>query len=229
MSALDDHLVNTGMGRDAALIWGSFLGVWDRLLTKAHGELISEPMWSEFKEPITSRPHENDLTVGLYHRMVDLIDSADIDDPIRDYVIKTEDPVPDRNRRGSKSRRADFKVERRYPGVSSNHLAVEAKRILVKNDITTKYLGEEGLGCFLTKDSPYCSGPVGILLAYTFDATAELTEEIITSITNASQDDEIGLRLELKDHAYIALCKHNRKSLSLPPIVLMHSSLAFPD
>ena len=229
ITVLENKLMKAGMGRGVALVWGSFLNVWGGLLIKAHGELTSDAKWAEFVAPISGRPHENDLTVGLYHLIEEIIDGAEIDDPIRDYEIKTEEPIPDQTRRGSRSRRADFKIKRRYANAKPNHLAVEAKRILAKSEIKSKFLGDEGLGCFLMQDSPYTRGPVGIMLAYTFHAIGDFTEDIVTAITNESNGIEIGQRNDRGQRIYIALRKYNRTSLKVSPIVIMYSSLAFPD
>ncbi|MEX0694349.1 MAG: hypothetical protein WD075_07900 [Rhodospirillales bacterium] len=229
MKALEEKLVNAGMDTSSALIWSSFLTLWSVILGNAYNQLSSNSNWAAFKKPISGKPHENDITVGLYHIIEELVDKANIDDPIRDFEIKTEAPIKDANRRGSKSRRTDFKVKRRYPASISNHLSVEAKRILTKSDIKAKYLGAEGLGCFLTKDSPYTKGPIGMLLAYTFTTTGDFSTELVEAFVKLTNGEDKGSSLNKENTGFEALLKQCRPGTGLKPILIVHSSLIFPD
>ena len=96
-------------------------------------------------------------------------------------------------------------------------------------DITRRYLAEEGIGCFFTTDSPYTRGPLGAMLAYTLNRDGRSWRAEIQAAINAYVPPVLRVADALIHRASepITFSRHARLALELEPIAILHLEMLF--
>ena len=179
---LHEHLLRLGFNPVKAQLWSEFLKHVLAIFRTAEAELRRPDNWDEFKkrrgalgkryvrrrQKVTIRyPNEDAITTELGHIVQTLRRRLPHGHFLRANEVEfhVERPVRSASRAGRHSRKVDFFIFA-ASGISAPELAVEAKSVRTHSDITKRYLGNEGIGCFLESDSPYSRAPIGSMLAY---------------------------------------------------------------
>jgi hypothetical protein len=113
---------------------------------------------------------EPDITGDLRGAMEAVIDDPNADPWLHFYYVEDEHHVNDGKRKGKRRKRVDIRITASRPR-PRNHLSFEAKRLSDTSPIGD-YLGNEGLGCFLSGDYAALDGEAG-MLGYVQSRTVE--------------------------------------------------------
>ncbi|MBD8906048.1 hypothetical protein [Methylorubrum zatmanii] len=227
-AALIETFMAAGMVRDEASIWSALTVTSLRAVAIAYKRLRRQKAWDAQR---AIRPEkkmgEVDISVALFHEIDRLKDRFRIDNPLRDIEFVPELPVESRTRRGPTARRMDFRIKRRFGSRRTASLAVEAKLLRQHGDVTSAYLGEDGLGCFLTTDSTYTRERVALMFAY---SAAQEHPPWANLIEGALRGGEYGATLHAVQPQF-GIALHSgvpRPALELPDISILHLVFAFP-
>lgn len=231
-----------------AELWSEFVEQVCELLRAAAEQLRRTDNWEAFKKKrgalgvprarkrrqVTERiPIEDAITSELGHYVRHLRRSLPAGHFLRlnEVEFHVEDMVPSDTRAGRYSRKVDFFIYA-ASGVDEPELAIEAKPIVARADIDARYFAEEGIGCFLTADSPYTRRALGGMLAYAINADGRTwrteVRAAVSSYTPAAIDlTDVAVAGET---APIICSRHDRAHLGLSPIAILHLEMNFePD
>ena len=169
-------------------------------------------------------------------KLVQAMHDAMQDDHAPDWTIhyelpKDDPPLNAQGLHGKYRSRVDIEFVRICPGTRP-WLRFEAKRLGPKHPAST-YLGEKGMGCFLSGQYPIAYEEAG-MLGYVQSQTEQLwANEIKTELANKKQKKQYAVRkddpwkqvsiLPSLTHTYSS--RHNRKSP--PPVTILHILLRF--
>ena len=228
-----------------AKLWSEFLIHVLAMFRKAEAELRHPQNWAAFKRKqgafgsahtlnlggVTVRhPNEDAITTELGHHLVSLRRQLPIEHFLRVHEVEfhVEKPVQSAHRAGRHSRKMDFFVFA-ASGPNAPELAIEAKPIVDRSDIKSKYLAPNGLGCFLEKDSPYSSEQVAGMLAYSIAYPAKSWRHEIGEAVQAGCYPAIWSQFALVkgEPASTLVSGHDRSKLNLDPVVIIHMELCF--
>ena len=228
--------------------WSNFVQHVLKLFQDAADTLRQQENWESFKQK------KGALGVAQKRKRQKIIQRVPIEDAItselshfvqraRRAVSKThflrlneveflaEFLVPSTTLAGRHSRKVDFYVCSSV-GEGAPELAIEAKPIVTKGDISGRYLAKEGIGCFLTEDPPYTRGPLGAMLAYTISNTGHSWRTEVRAAVSVYQPKALQLedvRIEGAQEPLI-FSRHERGALGLGPIAVLHLEMIFtPD
>lgn len=245
---LSDLLQQNGFGQIKAELWSQFVGHVFAVFRAAAKELRHPSNWDAFKrkrgalgvrrarrrrKTIERIPVEDALTSELAHFIRHIRRSLPTGHFLRlnEVEFHVEDLVQSDSRAGRYSRKIDFRVFA-SSGLEGPEIAIEAKPLLNKADISGRYLAEEGIGCFFTPDSPYALQGLGAMLAYTINKDgrswrSELQAAIQAYTPAASQIADVIVTGE--PGPIICSC-HERAKLRLDPLGILHFEILFePD
>lgn len=109
-----------------------------------------------------------------------------IDNPMAEgwlhfFHVEDEHHVADRKRKGKKRNRVDIRFSSSMPR-PRNHFSFEAKRVSNKKSVR-RYLGAEGLGCFLQANYAIDETSAG-MIAYVQSATPQFWADKVGSVLN---------------------------------------------
>lgn len=103
---------------------------------------------------------------------------------------------------------------------------LEAKGLKTPSDLSSKYLGKDGIGCFLERSPPYTRDIVGGMLGYAYSKHATWLPELLKAFNIGK-----ALRQEVVNVApsrIVVASDHQRSSLGISlPITVLHSVLDF--
>lgn len=242
---LDELFRAHGFSPVKAELWSTFIEYVLKIFRTAAEDLRKPGNWGKFiqkegalgvervrksKKIIERYPNEDAITSELELLIKLLRNGLPSDHFFRrhDVNIDAQALVPSETRAGKYVRKADFSVIS-YFGRDAPEIWIEAKPIVQISDIAGKYLGEDGIGCFFTQDSPYTTGPLGGMLAYTISNTGKsCREEVRAALKNYKPP-----ALQLADAAIpgetlpLPFSRHERSALALDPIAVLHMELIF--
>ena len=245
---LHELLLRLGFGPVKAHLWSEFLKHVLAIFRKAEEELCRPDTWSEFKkkrgalgrkrvrrhEGITKRyPNEDAITTELGEIVQTLRRSLPLGHFLRANEVEfhVERPVRSAARAGRHARKLDFFVLA-ASGISAPELALEAKTVRIPSDVRNRYLGCDGIGCFLEPDSPYSQAPLGGMLAYSFtDSSVSWRHEIESALEDGCYP-AIWLRCVQigAEEEPTLVSGHDRTEIGLKPIAIVHLEMSFdPD
>lgn len=174
---------------------------------------------------------EPDITGALVDAMHDAIQDRDAPDWVDHYALPKDDrPLSVAGRRGKRRFRVDIEFERVRHGPRPL-FRFEAKRLGARHPVCD-YLGEDGMGCFLTGRYPVTDDEAGMLGYVQSDDEQAWAERIERRLhTNNSaysiRSDGAWCRVRVVSglsHTYRT--RHDRKS-PLPPVTIRHVLLRF--
>ena len=245
---LHELLLQLGFGPVNAHLWSEFLRHVLVIFRKAEEELRQPDRWGKFKkkrgalgrkyvrrrEKITIRyPNEDAITTELGDIVQTLRRSLPLGHFLRANEVEfhVEPPVRSAVRAGRHSRKVDFFVVA-ASGASAPELALEAKTVRIPSDITNRYLGRDGIGCFLELESPYSLAPIGGMLAYSFTNSSVSWRNEIESALEKGCYPAIWLRCVQigAEEKPTLVSGHDRTGIGLEPVVIVHLEMSFdPD
>ena len=242
---LHEHLLLLGFNPVKAQLWSEFLKHVLAIFRTAEAELRRPDNWDEFKnkrgalgrryarrrQKTTIRyPNEDAITTELGQIVQTLRRRLPLGHFLRANEVEfhVERPVRSAKRAGRHSRKVDFFILA-ASGISAPELALEAKAIRRRSDITKRYLGTEGIGCFLVPESPYSSAPIGGMLAYSFaDLPGSWRDEIRRGLAVGCYPSSWLQCVQVEGERVPALVSgHDRSDLGLEPIAIIHMEMSF--
>ena len=245
---LHELLLQLGFGPVKAQLWSEFLKHVLVIFKQAQEELRQPDTWGEFKkkrgalgrkhvrrrEKITKRyPNEDAITTELGEIVQTLRRSLPLGHFLRANEVEfhVERPVRSAVRAGRHSRKVDFFVLA-ASGANTPELALEAKTVRIPSDISNRYFGCDGIGCFLESESPYSQEPLGGMLAYSFtDSSASWRHEIESALEEGCYP-AIWLRCVQigAEEEPTLVSGHDRTEIGLEPMAIAHLEMSFdPD
>jgi hypothetical protein len=229
VEALGRDFEEAGLTREAALIWASFVDLAMKL-TRLGEERLKQPAnWGSLLAKVSGdSPDEDDISVELYHSIDAIKDEASLASEFHRIEVKRDAPVFDEGRTGKRSRRMDFRVKEWLGAGRHTTLAVEAKLLRRISDVGAHYLGNEGIRCFVTTDSPYTSAPVGMMFAYFLSGERDTwLGAIDREIARSDLDARIIGGVRSKRHSVDLHSVLPRRDLGWTPISVLHAAFDF--
>lgn len=243
-TGLPELLTKYGFSAVKAELWARFIEAAVAVLHEAADELRTPDVWKAFGEkrgalgaPKTQRrrsiveraPLEDALTTELGHIARRLRAAVPVGHFLRlhEVAFEVEHHILSSDRAGRHSRKVDFLIYSLI-GLDAPELAIEAKPLLSLGDVTGRYLGDEGIGCFFTPDSTYSTQPVAAMLAYTVDSRGRSYGPEIRSALAAFAPTPLSLdEAMLTTGSGVACSRHDRTTLNLDPVAILHFELVF--
>lgn len=168
-AGLKDWLRGRGLGEQKAALLATFIEQTLQVLRAAEDELADANTWAQTFAPIVGRRiEEPDITSALGRTMRHFVQSQPLGSPLLEIRVSYETPVDDLDRLGKDARKVDLRTERLLGAGEMLMFPMEAKRLVSESDIAGSYLGQSGIGCFTTGDSPYTRDVLGGMLGYAY-------------------------------------------------------------
>lgn len=244
---LKSLLVKRGFLPIQAQIWAEFVTQALALYWQAVELLVEPKRWAEFegKSGALGKPKRRGKNVGEQFPIEDAI-TSEIGEIVRDlrarlpgnHILRKyeahfefESPVKSSTRAGRHLKKVDHRVICEFP--NGPELVIEAKPILTQADVSNRYLVADGIGCFLTDDSPYSRSPLGAMWAYAINSNGQsFKDDILLGLQKfepkvVSLDKIVGLCTS-DSTKEIDCSLHNRTSHNLAPITILHLECNFP-
>jgi len=242
---LADALVAYGFTPVGAELWSRFVDEVCLILDGAAAELRSPEAWAAFsskrgalsvpkvrgrRKATVQTPLEDAITAELGHIARRLRAAVPAGHFLRQHEVAfaTEHLVESATRTGRHSRKVDFFIYAQTDEIAPE-LAIEAKPLLTTGDIASRYLAEEGIGCFFAMDTAYTDQPLAGMLAYTIDALSGSRGAGIRSGVEAMTPTPLTSELvAIAGSVQGRLCsRHDRSALSLGPVAIIHLEMTF--
>lgn len=225
-----------------AQVWASFVQHTFEVYWEAADLLLKTENWNEFKikkgaigkqkninKKIVHFPIEDSITSEIGELANQIRSNLPVDHFLRIHEVSFafEALIHSKTKSGRHSRRVDFKVHSQT-GPEAPSIAIEAKPIAKILDVSTRYLGEEGIGCFFSAESPYTKGPLGAMFAYTLnDSNASFKNELLDGIKAFQPVPNSVFQIAFLNGEMIACSSHDRDH-GLMPILILHVERIFP-
>lgn len=220
--SVSQWLVGRGLTWQQADLWGDFIAESLELLSDGHALLRTQSEWDSFISGCKgSVPTEPEITSGLGDRMKRLRNDAPLDSDRDRISVQYEAPTPGDDRHGTRKTKADFCFERKFEAGSAVSFVVEAKPLARDSDISVRYLGVEGLGCFTQRQYPYSVFPVAGLVGYIKKQSAWVSG-LVASVKQISLRSEFVAVRSRK-----SLASDHSRAAGLPDITIIHELLDF--
>lgn len=238
-------LIERGFSAIQAETWAKFIGHVFQIYWDAASELLEPANWNEFKAKAGVLGKERKLEKGVCgqviiedaitseigHRAQRLRQGLPSGHFLRFHETKFEIEalVESQERAGRHSKKVDFRALSQIPARNPPSIAIEAKPLLTENDIRSRYLADEGIGCFFASDSAYTTGPVGAMLAYSMTVDGRSMRDAISAAVLEYQPAPIGFhRVTVTGPGVVDCSQHDRQQWSLQPVTILHVELQFP-
>ncbi len=232
-----------GFSRPKARVWAEFVQQVLQLYWQATDQLIEPSRWARFieKTGAMGKPKPDGSTGTVRVPMEDAITAeiGQLADQLRvalppghflrrhDVKFAYEKLVPSENRTGRFSKIVDFHATSQH--IDAPEIAIEAKPIKSHADIKGQYLGDSGMGCFFTDDSPYTKGPLAAMLAYTITSDGSRMQAKILSALQGHQPAPTQIhRTHFECTGSVYCSSHDRAQWNLMPIDILHLERVFP-
>lgn len=134
-------------------------------------------------------------------------------------------PIGDESH-GIRKPKADFEIQKKFEAGYAASFVIEAKPLRVPSDMSNRYLGDEGIGCFLKRNPPYSRHVVVGMLGYAMkdhSKWAPLLSNLINKTGAATGINE----LSLHNGNTCQVSEHKRENLGLPLVTVTHTILNY--
>ena len=224
---LSSWLVGRGLTPQQADLWGDFIIDALDLLEDGHTLLRDPQEWPSFLGGCHgTRPTEPELTSGLGDRMERLRNAAPLGSDRDKIQVSYEAPTPGDHNHGIRKSKADFRFVRKFEAGYAAAFVLEAKPLSAQADLTSRYLGTDGLGCFTQRAPPYsedlAAGMVGYMRADPEVWPARLVTALQTQSPTRFDHVQVGQRTSLASD-------HPRTQGGLSPVTIIHTLLDFTE
>lgn len=231
-----------GFSHPKARVWAEFVHQVLSIYWQAADQLIQPINWAQFIQKdgamgkpkrrgsnlVIRYPNEDAITAEIGLLADKLFKTLPADHFLRLHSVKLvyEKYIPSKKRTGRYSKKVDFHAISQYP--NAPEIAMEAKPIRKQSDISKQYLGISGMGCFLTDDSPYTTGPLAAMLAYSINSQSRRMQDDILTALQAYQPAPKIHRVTLQCAGLVDCSSHDRTKWKLDPVTILHLERAFP-
>lgn len=225
-----------------AEVWANFVRHTFQIYWEAADLLLKAEYWSKFKTKrgaigkpkkqkgkFFSVPIEDAITSEIGHLANTLRSSLPDKHFLRLHEVKFEFEafIYSETRSGRHSRKVDFRVSAQTGGDAPS-IAIEAKPLVNSSDIGSRYLAEEGIGCFFSAESAYTSGPLGGMFAYTVnDLNKSMKDELHSAMFAYLPKPTAINKIPLLNEEWVTCTSHSRNH-DLQPILILHVERIFP-
>lgn len=242
---LSEALVGYGYTPVRAELWSRLVEEICVILDSAAAELRTPAAWTAFSQKRGSfgvtkvkirrkvtvqAPLEDAITAELGHIARRLRAALPAGHLLRvhEVAFATEHLVESNTRTGRHSRKVDFFIYAQTDGTSPE-LAIEAKPLQSPSDVESRYLAEEGIGCFFAPDTAYTDQPLAGMLAYTINGSGRSSGEDIRKGVAAMLPAPLAMELVAVSRSTPgSLCsRHDRSSITLDPVAILHLEMIF--
>lgn len=224
--SLSAWLTARGLTPQEADLWGDFIGDALDLLEEGHALLRMDEEWAAFMGGCHGpSPTEPEITSGLGDRMKRLRDAAPLDSDRDRLQVSYEAPTPGDHAHGIRKSKADFRFDRKFEAGNAVAFVVEAKPLKTNSDMTSRYLGGEGLGCFTERTPPYSTHVAAGMVGYIKAAAPDWSTLLATSVSGVSTTQRFD---HIRARSRVAFASdHCRDALTLSPVTVVHTLLDF--
>lgn len=223
---LSTWLLGRGLTAQEADLWGDFITDALDLLDDGHALLRTPEEWSSFLGGCHGgSPTEPEITSGLGDRMKRLRDEAPLGSDRDRLQINYEAPTPGDAAHGIRKSKADFRFERKFEAGHAVAFVVEAKPLKTNSDLTSRYLGNDGLGCFTVRTPPYSTHIAAGMVGYIRQDPATWPDLLSTS---ASQVDGTTRFDQIQTRRRLAFASDHRRA-DMEPVTIVHTFLDFVE
>lgn len=241
--SLRDWFVAHGFPAPKADIWAEFMRHVLQIYRQAAQELLQPSNWSRFKKKMGAlgKPKKHGDHAFVQVPIEDAITSeiGQLADQLRknlpsnhflrrhDVKLEYEVLIPSEIRAGRYSKKADFKACSQHP--NAPEVAIEAKPLVTRDDVRSKYLSSEGIGCFFLADSAYTKGPLGAMLAYSMSTDGTSMRDAVAEALFDYRPKPLSIRhVAIRGHGNVDCSHHDRAPWDLMPITILHLEMQFP-
>ncbi|NTF34129.1 hypothetical protein [Rhizobium skierniewicense] len=182
LTSLEAWLIDRGLTAQEAAVWSDFVIDALELVDEAYALLLTPAEWASFIAGCHALPTEPDLTSGLGDRMKRLWVDASFDSRRDRVIVAYEVPTPGDEKHGKHKSKADFRFERKFEAGYCAAFVVEAKSLRTKTDLTSRYLGSDGIGCFTHRAPPYSTAVMAGMLGYAMSNPSTWEPDLSTAL-----------------------------------------------
>lgn len=207
-------------------LWGEFITDAMDLLDDGHTLLRTPEEWASFLTGCHGpQPTEPEITSGLGDRMRRLRNEAAIDSKRDRLQISYESPTPGDERHGIRKSKADFRFEKKFEAGVAVAFVVEAKPLRTPSDVTSRYLADEGMGCFIDRQPPYSRDLAAGMVGYSLAKTRDWVETIEAHLPTTASSRKA--KVYITPNRIVLVSDHPRTAVGLIPVTVIHSILDF--
>ncbi|PCH51180.1 MAG: hypothetical protein COC17_02755 [Hyphomicrobiales bacterium] len=221
--SLEQWLISRDYTPQEAALWCDFISDSFDLIDDGHALLCSPNEWSSFLKGCHSdSPTEPEITSGLGDRMKKLQADAPMDSDRDRLQVGYEVATMGDESHGIRKTKADFEIRRKFEAGYSAAFVIEAKPLRTPADMKTRYLGGEGIGCFLDRNPPYSRDKIVGMMGYAFKDHAKWLPLLTSNIASKGLAN-----IRLPSGRKCQVSEHERKALSLPLVTVTHTILDY--
>lgn len=217
-------LLGRGLSPQEADLWSDFIVDALDLLEDGHSLLRTPTEWASFLTGCHgSRPSEPEITSGLGDRMERLRIDSPLGSDREKLTIQYEAPTPGDHSHGIRKSKADFRFVRKFEAGYAAAFVVEAKPLSTQADLSSRYLGADGLGCFIHRAPPYSSDLIAGMVGYVRVEPTTWQSRLRTALSSRSETrlDQVEMR------GGLVLVSDHARTQGLPPVTIVHTMLDF--
>lgn len=208
-------------------LWGEFIADALDLLDDGHALLRTPVEWTSFLGGcFSTSPTEPEITSGLGDRMRRLRNDAAIDSRRDRIQISYESPTPGDENHGIRKSAADFRFEKKFDAGVAVAFVIEAKPLRYPGDLTSKYFGADGIGCFLARTPPYSRHLAAGMLGYTLGKPRNWSQ-VLENHLAANSSSHRRAKVLVAETRSVLVSDHPRNALGLKHVTIIHSVLDF--
>ncbi len=134
-------------------------------------------------------------------------------------------PIGDESH-GIRKPKADFEIQKKFEAGYAASFVIEAKPLRIPSDMSGRYLGNEGIGCFLERNPPYSRHVVVGMLGYAMKDHSKWASLLTSHIASTGTTSGITV-LSLDNGKTCQVSEHERKNLDLPLVTVTHTILNY--
>ncbi|SMX39386.1 hypothetical protein [Octadecabacter ascidiaceicola] len=225
--SLEQWLIGQGLTPQEADLWCDFISESFDLIDDGYALLCKPNEWNSFLNGChTQSPTEPEITSGLGDRMKRLQADAPMESSRDRLQVAYEVATLGDESHGIRKPKADFEIRRKFEAGYSAAYVIEAKPLRTPADMNSRYLGDEGIGCFLEREPPYSKDKVVGMMGYSFKNHSSW-EPLLTEKITAIGATKGLVQITLPSGRKCKVSEHERTAIGLPMATVTHTILDY--
>ena len=225
--SLYSWLVTQNLTPQQADLWSDFIGDAFELIDEGYALHCSAQEWSSFISGChADHATEPEITSGLGDRMRRLQEIAPIDSSRDRLTVGYEVATPGDHSHGIRKSKADFRFDRKFEAGYLASFVLEAKPLRTPADMNSRYLGDEGIGCFLERDPPYSTDIIVGMIGYAFRNHLNWHELLGNRLAAFAESCDL-FPIALPSGKVCSISTHERTTLGLSNVTVCHTILDY--
>ncbi len=226
-TSLNIWLIDRGYTPQQAELWCDFISDSFELIDDGHTLLCTPDEWSSFLAGChTEEPTEPEITSGLGDRMKRLQFDAQMGSNRDKLQVGYEVATIGDQSHGIRKSKADFEIRKKFEAGYAASFIIEAKPLRTPADMNNRYLGVEGIGCFLERDPPYSRDIIVGMMGYAFKDYAKWFPLLTEKIGASGSLNGLSI-ISLPNGKKCHVSEHKRAALGLPCATVTHTILNY--